>query len=36
MKAIRVAVDSSCLIGLAQVEQLELLKELFLEIYIIR
>ncbi|MBI5746572.1 MAG: DUF3368 domain-containing protein [Nitrospirae bacterium] len=34
MKAFRVAVDSSCLIGLAQVEQFELLKELFLEIYI--
>ncbi|PIP05434.1 MAG: DUF3368 domain-containing protein [Syntrophobacterales bacterium CG_4_8_14_3_um_filter_49_14] len=34
MKAIRVAIDSSCLIGLAQVKQFELLKELFSEIYI--
>lgn len=34
MKVFRVAVDSSCLIGLSQVKQLELLKELFSEIYI--
>ncbi len=34
MKAFRVAVDSSCLIALAQVEEFELLKELFSEIYI--
>ena len=34
MKAFRVVVDSSCLIGLAQVKQFELLKELFSEIYI--
>lgn len=33
MKAFRVVADSSCLIGLAQVLQLKLLKELFLEIY---
>ena len=34
MKVFRVAVDSSCLIGLSQVEQLGLLKELFSEVYI--
>ena len=34
MKAFRVAADSSCLIGLAQIKQFDLLKELFSEIYI--
>ncbi|MEW6215721.1 MAG: DUF3368 domain-containing protein, partial [Nitrospirota bacterium] len=34
MKAFRVAADSSCLIGLAQIKQFALLKELFSEIYI--
>ncbi|HAM52558.1 MAG TPA: DUF3368 domain-containing protein [Nitrospiraceae bacterium] len=34
MKAFRVVADSSCLIGLSQIKQFELLKELFLEIYI--
>ncbi len=32
MKAFRVIVDSSSLIGLAQINQFELLKELFLEV----
>jgi uncharacterized protein len=34
MRAFRVASDSSCLIGLAQIGQLELLKELFSEVCI--
>ena len=34
MKIFRVVADSSCLIGLSQIEQFELLKELFSEIYI--
>ena len=34
MKVFRVVADSSCLIGLSQVEQFELLKELFSEVYI--
>ena len=34
MKAFRVAADSSCLIGLAQIKQFALLNELFLEVYI--
>lgn len=34
MKIFRVVADSSCLIGLAQIGQFELLKELFLEVYI--
>ena len=34
MKVFRVVADSSCLIGLSQIEQFELLKELFSEIYI--
>lgn len=34
MKAFRVVVDSSCLIGLAEVKQFELLKKLFSEVYI--
>lgn len=34
MKGLRVVADSSCLIGLAQIEQFDLLKELFLEVYI--
>lgn len=34
MMAFRVIVDSSSLIGLAQINQFELLKELFLEVYI--
>ena len=34
MKVFRVVVDSSCLIGLAQVEIFGLLKEMFAEIYI--
>ena len=34
MKIFRVVADSSCLIGLAQIGKLELLKELFSEIYI--
>jgi len=34
MKVFRVVVDSSCLIGLAQVEIFGLLKEIFAEIYI--
>lgn len=35
MKSLRVAVDSSCLIGLAQVGLFKLLKGLFSEVYII-
>ena len=34
MKVFRVVADSSCLIGLAQIELFELLKELFSEVYI--
>ena len=34
MKVFRVAADSSCLIGLAQIDLFGLLKELFLEVYI--
>ena len=34
MKAFRIVADSSCLIGLAQIKQFELLKELFLEVCI--
>ena len=34
MKSLRVVADSSCLIGLAQIKQFNLLKELFLEVYI--
>ena len=34
MRVFRVVVDSSCLIGLAQIELFELLKKLFLEVYI--
>ncbi len=34
MKVFRVVVDSSCLIGLAQINLFKLLKELFLEVYI--
>ena len=34
MKVFRVGVDSSCLIGLAQIEIFGLLKEVFAEIYI--
>ncbi len=34
MKVFRVVVDSSCLIGLAQINLFELLKELFSEVYI--
>ena len=34
MKVFRVAVDSSCLIGLAQIEIFGLLREMFAEIYI--
>lgn len=34
MKSFRVVADSSCLIGLAQIKQFELLKELFLEVCI--
>lgn len=34
MKAFRVTVDSSSLIGLAQINQFELLKELYTEVYI--
>ena len=34
MRILRVVADSSCLISLAQVKQFELLKELFLEVYI--
>jgi predicted nucleic acid-binding protein len=34
MKDLRVVADSSCLIGLAQIKQFDLLKELFLEVYI--
>ena len=34
MKIFRVVADSSCLIGLSQIEHFELLKELFSEIYI--
>jgi predicted nucleic acid-binding protein len=33
MKVFRVAVDSSCLIGLAQIDLFRLLKELFSEVY---
>lgn len=34
MKSFRVIADSSCLIGLAQIKQFELLKQLFLEVSI--
>lgn len=34
MKNLRVVADSSCLIGLAQIKQFNLLEELFLEVYI--
>lgn len=34
MRSFRVVADSSCLIGLSQIEQFELLKKLFLEVYI--
>src|SRR4030042_1201467 len=34
MKVFRVVVDSSCLIGLAQINLFKLLKELFSEVYI--
>jgi len=34
MKTFRVVADSSCLIGLAQIGKFELLKDLFLEVYI--
>jgi predicted nucleic acid-binding protein len=34
MKVFRVAADSSCLIGLAQIDLFRLLKELFSEVYI--
>ena len=34
MKAFHVVADSSCLIGLAQIKQFSLLKELFLEVFI--
>lgn len=34
MKGFRVVADSSCLIGLSQVDLFELLRELFLEVYI--
>lgn len=34
MNIFRVVVDSSCLIGLAQIGQFELLKALFLEVYV--
>ncbi|MCG2790664.1 MAG: hypothetical protein L6305_02820 [Actinomycetia bacterium] len=34
MKVFRVVADSSCLIGLSQVEQFGLLKELFSEVYV--
>jgi len=34
MKVFRVAADSSCLIGLAQIDLLRLLKELFPEVHI--
>lgn len=34
MKVFRVVADSSCLIGLAQIKQFALLKDLFFEIYI--
>lgn len=34
MKSFRVVADSSCLIGLAQIKQFDLLKELFLEVSI--
>lgn len=36
MRVFRVVADSSCLIGLAQIELFGLLKELFLEVYIPR
>lgn len=36
MRKLKVVADSSCLIGLSQVEQLKLLKELFLEVTIPR
>jgi len=35
MKVFRVVVDSSCLIGLAQIEIFGLLKEVFAETYIL-
>ena len=34
MKALHVVADSSCLIGLAQIKQFNILKELFLEVFI--
>ena len=34
MKVFRVVADSSCLIGLAQINLFKLLKELFSEVYI--
>lgn len=34
MKVFRVVADSSCLISLAQIDKFELLKDLFLEVYI--
>jgi predicted nucleic acid-binding protein len=34
MKAFHVVADSSCLIGLAQIKQFNILKELFLEVFI--
>lgn len=34
MKSLRVVADSSCLIGLAQIKHFDLLKELFLEVYV--
>ena len=34
MKVFRVAADSSCLMGLAQIDLFRLLKELFSEVYI--
>jgi len=34
MKVFRTVADSSCLIGLAQIELFALLRELFLEVYI--
>ena len=36
MKALRVAADSSCLIALAQIQQFDLLRELFAEVYVPR
>ena len=34
MKAFRVVADSSCLIGLAQINKFELLRDLFIEVYL--